>query len=532
MAVKETEVTYKDSNVGDNGRYNEDRYGGHSTTDTANMSSSDLDKIAEIRNSSMSGQEKNDAANAIRSNYGYSIDQAGNVTTTAYRDDGSGGGGGGGGSRRTSSGGGGGGYANNTNVNAPQVPDLAGLLDKWRTAAETQQTAQIDYNVNRGVEELQRAEADAQQGFTTQQNQITADELQARDAKALYNQAQGDRGGIGSAQLDSISNTAATNRQTVMSEQQKLSTDIARQISDLRAQGEFQKADALLQIGQQYLSQLIGLEQWAFNANMSVAQFTEGVREFDMDYEAKIAQLLGSYQGQDTLAKKEMDASLTGYYNGAPTLQKQQVDANYTGYYNGQQTLDMQKLQAELEAASKSDVSTAGWKLLSAGVSSSLTDAQLTAMGLTREQANAYATAVQAAANKSKSSSSSSKTGTPGTPKAADTGDETSDSYDKLFAEASKDPNPPNYIKQNYKKFGFSAQGDLVKAYDAWVKNGSGSPSLDYQEDEGVITYNGKTFSSYNDFIKYVKQSGLTAGQKSALQKKIALLFGGTEDFS
>ena len=43
--------------------------------------------------------------------------------------------------------------------------------------------------------------------------------------------------------------------------QTKLSTDTARQIADLRAQGEFEKADALLELNQTYLSKLMEIQQ-------------------------------------------------------------------------------------------------------------------------------------------------------------------------------------------------------------------------------------------------------------------------------
>lgn len=187
--------------------------------------------------------------------------------------------------------------------------DLSGYLNQWQQSAAEQAQNKIDYAVNQGVNELQRAEEDAQAQFQTQRDQIAADEAQGLDNAALYAELRGDRGGIGQAQYNSIQNTAATNRQTVNSEQTKLATDTQRQIADLRAQGEFEKADKLLEISQSYLSQLIGLEQWAAEYDLSAAQFNESVRQWEKNYELSVAQLMGTYNGQPTLSAKNAQAT-------------------------------------------------------------------------------------------------------------------------------------------------------------------------------------------------------------------------------
>ena len=105
---------------------------------------------------------------------------------------------------------------------------------------QRQQTEQkTDYTVENGIKELTRALEDAAKQYDTQRNQAAADEAAALDNQALYAEARGDRGGIGQAQYASIQNTAAMNRRAVNDAQVKLSTDTARQIEDLRAQGEF-----------------------------------------------------------------------------------------------------------------------------------------------------------------------------------------------------------------------------------------------------------------------------------------------------
>lgn len=207
------------------------------------------------------------------------------------------------------------------------IPDWQTMLDEWRTTAQQQSANKIDYAVQKGVNDLQRAEEDAQQQFQEQRDQISASEALAKDNQALYAERRGDRGGIGAAQYDSIMNTAAQNQLKVNQAQTKLSTDTARQIADLRAQGEFQKADDLLQISQTYLSQLISLQQWAAEYGLSVDQFNKELEKWGYNYALQVANITGYFGGQRTLQGQQYDfnqaaemAGLTGFFNGEPTL--------------------------------------------------------------------------------------------------------------------------------------------------------------------------------------------------------------------
>lgn len=188
--------------------------------------------------------------------------------------------------------------------------DLTGLRNTLRSVTnvgEQRANAQTDYAVNQGVRELQRAQEDALPQFQSQRNQIDIDEARARDNQALYADARGDRGGVGAAQYDAIANTAAQNRLAVQQAQTKLATDTARSIADLRAQGEFQKADAVLEMTQNYLNQLMQLEQWGIQTNLSVDEFNIGLQQWEEDFAAEVAQLTGNYKGKRTLAGQAYD---------------------------------------------------------------------------------------------------------------------------------------------------------------------------------------------------------------------------------
>lgn len=182
-------------------------------------------------------------------------------------------------------------------------------LDKWLKAASAQQTGAINYATAQGIADLQRAEQDAQAQFQTQRDQVDIDEAKAKDNQALYAETRGDKGGIGAAQYDNIMATAARNRMQVNTAQTKLSTDTARQIADLRAQGEFEKADALLTLTQEYLSQLVSLEQWSLQFGLDVAQFNNSLEQWKAEYDMKAAELTGMFQGKFTLAYKQQLAS-------------------------------------------------------------------------------------------------------------------------------------------------------------------------------------------------------------------------------
>ena len=216
---------------------------------------------------------------------------------------------------------------------------------------QAQSGIQIDYATQKGVLDLQRAEEDAAAQFQTQRDQVSRDERVALDNSALYSEARGDRGGIGEAQYDLIMANAAKNRLAVNQAQTKLSTDTARQIADLRAQGEFKKADQLLELTQTYLSQLMQLEQWGLEYALSATQFNAQMQQWMAEFELSVGELMGNYKG-------------------LPTLGAQKAD--------------------------ESKLASAGEALLGAGVMPS--ESQLAAMGMTRQQAQDYITAAKIAA--------------------------------------------------------------------------------------------------------------------------------------
>lgn len=233
--------------------------------------------------------------------------------------------------------------------------ELENMLAQIKAAQEQQAQGKIDYGVEKGVNDLNRAMEDADPMFQARRNQIAADEQRALDNQVLYSEARGDRGGIGQSQYASIQNTAAVNQYKVSQEQTKLATDTARQIADLRAQGEFEKADALLDITQNYLGELMNLKRYAIDTNMGVDEFNTKLAQWEAEYDLAARQYMSNL---------EMSAAnLTGAFSdGTPTLSAQR------------------NLQAQLAEA--------GMAMMQMGLEP--TDAQIEAMGWTKDQYAAY----------------------------------------------------------------------------------------------------------------------------------------------
>lgn len=259
--------------------------------------------------------------------------------------------------------------ANGGRVDRVNTIEQENLLAQIVAAQQEQAKKRNDYAVQQGVDQLTRAMEDAAPQFQTMRNQAAAAEAQALDNQALYAEARGDRGGIGAAQYASIQNTAAQNQLTVNREQTKLATDTARQIADLRAQGEFKKADELLSITQSYLSELMQLKQWADQTNVSIDEFNIGVQQWEQEYNAKI---------QQALAGMKMDAA---QWSAGQNLDNNRDVLNMT-LSNMQQQENKNAKVAE--------------QMIAAGISP--TDQQLQALGWNKDQYNSYK-ALLAAAN-------------------------------------------------------------------------------------------------------------------------------------
>ena len=183
-------------------------------------------------------------------------------------------------------------YTNIAPIDYVDISQQKAELRARQNMEEARAKEAVNYAVSSGITDLQRNLQDSKALYQTQRNQVDADEAKALDNQVLYAEARGDRGGIGKAQYGGIQNTAANNRAAVNSAQVKLTTDTNRQIADLRAKGEFEKADKVLEISNKYLTELQNLEKWAKEKNVGVQEFNTKLSEWQNEYSLDVGKYL------------------------------------------------------------------------------------------------------------------------------------------------------------------------------------------------------------------------------------------------
>ena len=177
------------------------------------------------------------------------------------------------------------------------------LLSSWSEAALRQKEAKIDEQTAESVAALGDALLEANERAQTERDRNEIDAAKAKDNAALYAEARGDRGGIGQAQYSEIEAERLRNRQAINTAQTTMAAETARQIAALRAKGEFQKADALLDVTQKYLSQLLTLEKWSANWENTQAQLRRSVEQWERSYAQTIS-------GAEHTASRERQSQL------------------------------------------------------------------------------------------------------------------------------------------------------------------------------------------------------------------------------
>jgi hypothetical protein len=104
-----------------------------------------------------------------------------------------------------------------------------------------------------GLGVTQRA---GERGYDKLLSQAQTDRAESKATKSALEQASGNRQKIGSTQYDIADQTYDQQRAAIYQARAQLQKDTARQLSDLQAQGEYEKADALLAAKQQELQQI------------------------------------------------------------------------------------------------------------------------------------------------------------------------------------------------------------------------------------------------------------------------------------
>ena len=235
-------------------------------------------------------------------------------------------------------------------VNLSRINRVSADAQKNALAAQTQAQKEqainnIDYTVNSSIDSLRRAQEDAAKQFQQQRNQSAVDEAKAKDNQVLYAEARGDRGGLGASQFASIQNAAASRRADINAQQTQLATDTQRQITDLRAQGEFEKADKVLEISEKYNEKLIEIEQWADETNVGIDEFNTKLEEWEADYKKDLSEYLTDV---------ELNAAkVTGSFSDGTLTQDRQeyLNSQLKSAFNAALQNGVAPTQEQLEAA-------------------------------------------------------------------------------------------------------------------------------------------------------------------------------------
>lgn len=98
---------------------------------------------------------------------------------------------------------------------------------------------------------------------------------------------------------------------------------------------------------------------------------------------------------------------------------------------------------------------------------------------------------------------------------------EGTEDWDGLFEAAMNSTSPQNFISSNYKKYGFTSSSGLWNSYQEWA--GNQYDSLNYNEDEGVFTWNGKNYSDPEKLFSDINGAFLTPSQQEALMRKFSM---------
>jgi hypothetical protein len=221
-----------------------------------------------------------------------------------------------------------------TTTTGPNYSDLSPLINQSYDKGDQMIRDSVNYQTQHGVDQLNRALQDAQPNYAAAIANQLLEAKQAQDAKAYRNQINGDRGGIGSAQVDSIGNTSARNREAIAQQQRQLATDTARQIADLRAQGKYEEASQLLQNNQARLSAL-------YNEQVRLQSAEQSRTE-------SLAALGQNYMSAGLMPNKDMLEAL-GIDEATAKLYVDLVKAQQGGFSDGKDDDDLEKDKVEVD---------------------------------------------------------------------------------------------------------------------------------------------------------------------------------------
>lgn len=164
---------------------------------------------------------------------------------------------------------------------------------------------QIEYAMQQAINELQRQLEDAAPAYNAERAKLAANQLNARDNLALRQAAEGVNGGIAAKQYSDQEAAYDSQMLNINLQQIQLSTDIGRQVADLEAQGDYEAAKALLEVGIAKLQELQDAKQNYQSLRIQQAQILDN---YDMQsdqttYNRALQRLqMGAFSAADAAA--------------------------------------------------------------------------------------------------------------------------------------------------------------------------------------------------------------------------------------
>lgn len=210
-------------------------------------------------------------------------------------------------------------------VAEPQYTDMSSMITDHYTNSLKASLGAAQYATDQGVSDLNYAKDQALPGFQESREQSAITTGNNLDNSATRAALQGDRGGIGNRQYGVLQSAGDNRLLEINIAQKSLESNTSREVAKLKAEGKFQEASIIAQNAE---SQMNALMQEATR----IQALAQESYQFGKNYELGSANLTGTFNGKDTLAKTNADrdtalqeADLMGSYKGAPTMAAQQV---------------------------------------------------------------------------------------------------------------------------------------------------------------------------------------------------------------
>ena len=317
--------------------------------------------------------------------------------------------------------------------------------------------------------------------------------------------------------------------------QQRIQAAVDQAVSGYNAQIEETNRDSDQLARQAYVAKMLG--QKNLDQQLSAAGYAGGMADSQrIQTETNYENNLQSIEEQRLAVIAELerairDAQLTGDLQGAQELQAylQQMQQSWLGYVQNQQAIqnsdywNQRQMQnsnywnnQQLSADEKNTAYNRALELLSFGIMPG--EDVLTQAGLSQQEAAAIRdrlTAEQTAVTRSSGTSSGS--GTRGAATGYDNGSLTADQVKEIQQYMGVTPTGM------WDGSSAKAAGNLT-ADEAWrALLNSGETSLNFDQDEGIFTWNGKRYSDTSRLLADIDAAGLTASQLEQLRRKFAV---------